>query len=104
MVEYRGIEEGTRMTVLWSPQARNGLKNFSKSVHYRIIDKVIEFQETGRGDIKKIAEGLWRLRVGDYRVYSHKEEERVYVLRIVHRSRAYREDVIEALKDEIEVL
>ncbi len=89
------------MTVLWSPQARKELDKFSGSVCDRMIDKVVEFDESDRGDIKKIAEGLWRLRVGDYRIYYHKEEERMYVLRVVHRSRAYREDVIQALREGI---
>jgi len=92
------------MTVLWSPQSRKELGKFSKELSERIIDKVVEFDKTDRGDIKKIAEGLWRLRVGDYRVYYHQEGDTTYVLRVIHRRRAYREDLIDALRDEINEL
>lgn len=89
------------MTVLWSPQSRKELEKFSEEKRERIIDKVVEFDKEDRGDIKKIAEGLWRLRVGDYRVYYHQEDDKTYVLRVVHRKHAYRENLVEALKEEI---
>ncbi len=89
------------MTVLWSPQSRKELGRFSKEISERIIDKVVKFDKTDRGDIKKIAQGLWRLRVGDYRVYYHQEEGKTYVLRVIHRRHAYRDDLLDALKDEI---
>ncbi|MFO8109282.1 MAG: type II toxin-antitoxin system RelE/ParE family toxin [Thermoplasmata archaeon] len=92
------------MTVLWSPQSRKELENFSEEKREWIIDKVVEFDKKERGDIKKIAEGLWRLRVGDYRVYYHQEEDKTYVLRVVHRKHAYRENLVKALRQEIEGL
>lgn len=92
------------MTVLWSPESRKELNKFSKEKRDRIIEKVEEFHEKGRGDIKKTAEGLWRLRVGDYRVHYHPEEEKIYVLRVKHRKHAYRENLISTLRDEIDRL
>jgi len=89
------------MTVLWSPNSKNELKDFFKKEIERIIDKVIKFDEQSRGDIKKIAEGLWRLRVGKYRVYYHQEEGKTYVLSVVHRRNAYRENIVQALREEI---
>ncbi|MFW5907737.1 MAG: type II toxin-antitoxin system RelE family toxin [Candidatus Natronoplasma sp.] len=92
------------MTVLWSPQSRKGLEGFSEEKRERIIDKVVEFDKKERGNIKKIAEGLWRLREGDYRVYYHQDEDKTHILRVVHRKHAYREDLVKALKQEIEGL
>ncbi len=92
------------MTVLWSPRARKELKDFSKEKRDRVIDKVVEFDKKGRGDVKKIAEGLWRLRVGDHRIYYHQEEDKTYVLRVAHRRHAYRESLIKALRHEIDEL
>ncbi len=89
------------MTVLWSPESRKELKRLSAQVRDRIIDKTEDFHRDGRGDIRRIAEGLWRLRVGDYRVYYHPEEGKIYVLRVTHRRHAYREDLISALREEI---
>ncbi|MFO7992414.1 MAG: type II toxin-antitoxin system RelE/ParE family toxin [Thermoplasmata archaeon] len=89
------------MTVLWSPQSRKELSKLSKEERDRIIDKVVEFEEKSRGDIKKIAEGLWRLRVGNYRIYYHQKEVKIYVLRVIHRSVAYRDNLLDSLRDEI---
>ncbi len=85
------------MTVLWSPRAKKELQEFSKEKR----DIVVEFDEKGRGDVKNIAEGLWRLRVGEYRVYYHQEKYKTYVLRVTHRKHAYRESLIKALRHEI---
>lgn len=90
------------MTVLWSPNSRKEIEKLGKEIQNKIIDKVEEFDERERGDIKKIAEGLWRLRVGDYRVYYHKKEGDIYVLRVIHRKHAYREDIISALREGID--
>ena len=92
------------MTVLWSPQSRKELEKFSEEKRERIIDKVAEFDKEEKGDIKKIAEGLWRLRLGDYRVYYHQEKDKTYVLRVVHRKHAYRKHLVKALKQKIEGL
>lgn len=92
------------MTVLWSPNSRKELEKLERETQNRIIDKVEKFHTKDRGDVKKIAEGLWRLRVGDYRVYYHQKEGDIYVLRVTHRKHAYREDIINSLREKIDRL
>ncbi|MGM0406274.1 MAG: type II toxin-antitoxin system RelE family toxin [Thermoplasmatota archaeon] len=46
-----------------------------------------------------MTEGLWRLRVGKYRVYYHQEESKTYVLGVVHLRNAYRENIVRGLQE-----
>ncbi len=53
---------------------------------------MIHFQEV-KGDIKKIIDiDFWRLRIGDYRVFYDVDtnDNKVYILSVRHRSKAYR--------------
>jgi mRNA-degrading endonuclease RelE of RelBE toxin-antitoxin system len=54
---------------------------------------------TGRGDIRKLSSGfpglsgyenVWRLRVGDWRVFYQPGNRRITVLAIMHRREAYK--------------
>jgi mRNA-degrading endonuclease RelE of RelBE toxin-antitoxin system len=88
-----------RYRVLGSESLRKDLDKLSPFLRERIIRELHKFGETGRGDIEKVegAEGIWKLRVGDYRVFFYQEADEVRAMRVLHRSVAYRLDIIESL-------
>ncbi len=73
------------------------MEKLSTTDRRRIRDALLDFRDEERGDTRKVGEGLWRLRVGDYRVYYPTKGDDIYVLRLVHRSRAYRPETVDAL-------
>ena len=95
------MNSGSKYEILVSQSARKDLKRIPRAQASTIVRKLIEFGETGRGDTVNIRENLWRLRVGDYRIFFHAERNQVRVLRIIHRKVAYRLDIIESLIERI---
>jgi mRNA-degrading endonuclease RelE of RelBE toxin-antitoxin system len=63
----------------------------------RVVKKLKDFGETGRGDVENLRGDLWRLRVGDYRIFFHWKGEEIRVLRVIPRRIAYRLDLIQSL-------
>ena len=85
-------------TIDYTETARDQLRRLDKPVARRIVDYMSERvasledpRSRGRALIGPLG-GLWRYRVGDYRVVCEFRDEalRVLVVRIAHRSRAYR--------------
>jgi mRNA interferase RelE/StbE len=68
------------------------LKRINKKEAARILQKLE--QELGGGEggepLRGEFQGLWRLRIGDYRVIYVRTDEGFLVLRIAHRREAYR--------------
>jgi mRNA-degrading endonuclease RelE of RelBE toxin-antitoxin system len=64
-----------------------------KRIARRVKQAVERFADTGAGNVKRL-QGIdppeYRLRVGDYRVRFHLEDEAVQVLRVRNRREAYR--------------
>jgi mRNA-degrading endonuclease RelE of RelBE toxin-antitoxin system len=85
------------MTILLSPEFRKDVGKLPAQERKRIRKVLLESRDHARVDTSKIGEGLWRLRLGDYRVYYSPQEFNTYVLRLIHRSRAYRPETISAL-------
>jgi mRNA-degrading endonuclease RelE of RelBE toxin-antitoxin system len=59
----------------------------------RIFDRLLEFDRTGRGDVKDLQgelAGSRRLRVGTYRVIFSQSGDVLHVYCVKHRSEAYR--------------
>lgn len=56
--------------VEWSRQAIRDMRRLDKPLVTRITNAVETFAETGHGDVKRLtnAGGVYRLRVGDWRV------------------------------------
>ena len=81
------------MKVLVSEVARADVRRIDQVEAIRILRSISVFARTGQGDVKVLSgahAGKFRLRVGDYRVIFRIETQRVmFVLRVVHRSRAY---------------
>lgn len=56
--------------IQWAPGAIKDLRRLDKSLIVRITRAIEAFAETGCGDVKRLtnAEGVYRLRVGKWRV------------------------------------
>jgi mRNA-degrading endonuclease RelE of RelBE toxin-antitoxin system len=78
----------------WSPQARTDLRAIDRETAMRILDALAHYTKTGEGDVKFLTGPLFgkrRLRVGDWRVrFEPRDDRRIFVLRVQHRSEAYR--------------
>lgn len=79
---------------VFAPRARRDFRRLDRQIQRRIteaLDRLVA--EPPRGDIRKLsgAGDEWRLRVGDWRVRFRREGERVEVLRVQPRGRAYRD-------------
>jgi mRNA-degrading endonuclease RelE of RelBE toxin-antitoxin system len=87
----------SRYKILLSESAVKDLRAIPPRDAQRVVKKLKDFGETSRGDIKNLRVDLWRLRVGDYRVFFHWKGEEIRVLRIIPRRIAYRLDLIQSL-------
>jgi len=91
------VSSDSRYKVLLSESAIKDLKAIPRKDAERVVKKLRVFGETGRGDIANLRDDLWRLRVGDYRIFFHWKGEEIRVLRIIPRRIAYRLDLIQSL-------
>lgn len=56
---------------LWEPGARADLRRLDRDTAMRILTSLTRYQKTGEGDVKMLTDrdGLYRLRVGKWRVF-----------------------------------
>ena len=78
-----------------TPSAQRDLRRLDPPVAKRILDALVRFADTGRGDLQYISDAYppaWRLRVGDWRVRFRRDDVQqiLIVLQIRHRGEAYR--------------
>jgi len=69
------------------------MADLEKGIARRVKKAVERFAETGGGDIKKLQDidpPEFRLRIGDYRVRFHREDDTMRILRVRNRREAYR--------------
>ena len=82
------------LSVEWTPAAARDLRRLGRATAQRVRQTVIEFAETGHGDIAKLQgrEPEWRLRVGDWRIRFTFTDggQTLRILRVLHRREAYR--------------
>jgi mRNA-degrading endonuclease RelE of RelBE toxin-antitoxin system len=79
--------------IIWGDQARNQLRAIEQTTALRILHALARYPETGEGDVKRlqnIEPPEFRLRVGDYRVRFHSDNEILRITSVKHRSEAYR--------------
>ncbi len=85
-------------TVEYTDTAREHLRSFDKPIARRIVDFMDERiagtgnpRQTGKALVGPLG-GLWRYRVGDYRVICEIQDEvlRVLVVQVGNRSKVYR--------------
>ncbi len=73
--------------------AEKDIDRLSPSMAHRITDAATELKREPRpGGVKKLAEDIYRIRVGDQRIIYHIDDKAglVTILRVKHRREAYR--------------
>jgi mRNA interferase RelE/StbE len=77
----------------WPESARDELRAIERQTALRILHALTEYGDSGSGDVRTLT-GEWqrhfRLRVGDYRVIFTILKDEITVMRVRHRSEAYR--------------
>jgi mRNA interferase RelE/StbE len=78
--------------VEWTGTAVEDMAALDKGIARRVKQAVERFPDTGSGNVKRL-QGIeppeYRLRVGDYRVRFHLDDETVQILRVRNRREAY---------------
>ena len=77
----------------WSETALADMADLDKGIARRVKKSVERFAETGAGNIKRLQDidpPEFRLRVGDYRVRFHQDNDTMRILRVRNRREAYR--------------
>lgn len=78
--------------VRWMDVARRDLRGLPTQIQHRVARKVEASREDPLRYYERLtAAGVWRLRVGDYRVLAdlHARERRIDILAIGHRRNVY---------------
>jgi mRNA-degrading endonuclease RelE of RelBE toxin-antitoxin system len=79
--------------VEWSETALSDMADLDKGIARRVKQSVERFAETGAGNVKRLQDidpPEFRLRVGDYRVRFHQDNDTMRILRVRNRREAYR--------------
>lgn len=79
--------------IVYKASVERDLRHLDKTVARRLVRKLEEelSKNPSRGEsLKGEFEGLFKYRIGDYRVIYTKTTEGILILRIVHRKEAYR--------------
>jgi len=77
----------------YKASVRKDLKNIDKSEAHRILNKIekeLRLDANAGEPLKGPYKGLWKLRIGEYRVVYTKTEKSVIILRIRHRGKVYK--------------
>ena len=76
----------------WTAPARADLRRLDRKTAMRIFEALHRFMETEEGNVKRVKgqENEFRLRVGGWRVRFIEEGNALQILRVRHRSEAYR--------------
>jgi mRNA-degrading endonuclease RelE of RelBE toxin-antitoxin system len=79
--------------VIWSDEARADVRAIDRSTALRILQRLARFAYSSAGDVKRL-KGYdpvqFRLRIGDYRIRFRKLNDSIEIVRVLHRSEAYR--------------
>jgi mRNA-degrading endonuclease RelE of RelBE toxin-antitoxin system len=79
--------------IIWSEQAQAQLRAIDQTTALRILHALARFLATGEGDVKRLHDiepPEFRLRVGDYRVRFHTDEDTVRISAVKHRRESCR--------------
>jgi len=82
-----------RIKVIWSPEARAGLRAVDRDEAMRILLCIDRYLASRHGDVKRLKPPLsgFRLRCGDYRIFfDQKSEVAIEIVDVVNRRDAYR--------------
>ena len=81
------------MEIEWTETALADMADLDKGIARRVKQSVERFAETGAGNVKRLKDiepSEFRLRVGDYRVRFHQDNNIMRILRVRNRREAYR--------------
>ena len=81
------------MEIEWTETALADMADLDKGIARRVKQSVERFAETGAGNIKRLKDidpPEFCLRVGDYRVRFHQDNDTMRILRVRNRREAYR--------------
>ena len=79
--------------IQWAARASDDLDSLDRGIARRIRSAILRYAETTGGDVIRLQgdSGLFRLRVGDWRIlFKNLPGDEILVLRLLHRSQAYR--------------
>ncbi len=91
------------MTFYLTRWAIKDLERFPRPVKIRVVDALRTLRDLGRGDTRPLGEGIYRLRVGEYRVFYGEEGENVWILKAFHRRKGYSPELIDTLIKRLEM-
>jgi mRNA-degrading endonuclease RelE of RelBE toxin-antitoxin system len=77
----------------WTETALEDMADLDKGIARRVKQSVERFAETGAGNVKRLQDITppeYRLRVGEYRVRFHQDDDTMRILRVRNRREAYR--------------
>ncbi|HYL35306.1 MAG TPA: type II toxin-antitoxin system RelE/ParE family toxin [Bryobacteraceae bacterium] len=77
----------------WLEEARRDIRALDRPMAMRIFDGLLRFAHTGSGDVVALQgdfAGVYRLRVGDYRILFTLKSNAMCIFGVRHRSEAYR--------------
>jgi mRNA interferase RelE/StbE len=76
--------------VVFTPASTRQWAKLSSDVRRRIDGRLMEFAETGHGDVKRLKgrDGA-RLHVGDWRVIFYEDQDSIIVVAVGHRREIY---------------
>lgn len=77
---------------VWEPSARADLRRLDRQTAMRILFALTRYEESGEGDVKQLTDrnGLYRLRVGKWRVFFDLDDrDKVRIHGIDNRGEAY---------------
>lgn len=86
----------TSYKIFWKPKAVGDLESLNRDTQTRIIEKIESITGSPNRFLEWIKKyGVYRLRVGDYRVFvdMNQSDKRIEILTIRHRSKAYKKTV-----------
>lgn len=83
-----------RWQVQWSDRAQKDLKRLDRPTQKRIVEAVDRLADSGQGDVRPLqgsSDGVYRLRVGDWRILFTREGTLllILILRVRPRGGAY---------------
>jgi mRNA-degrading endonuclease RelE of RelBE toxin-antitoxin system len=79
--------------IAWTAPAKADLRAVDQRTAMNILHGLARYIQTGNGDVERLQDidpPEFRLRVGDYRIRFHDFGDTIEILRVKHRSEAYR--------------
>ncbi|MCX6770662.1 MAG: type II toxin-antitoxin system RelE/ParE family toxin [Candidatus Micrarchaeota archaeon] len=80
-------------TLIWAPTAQHALSSLQKEVSARIVKKANQILDNPHPFLERMVEyKIYKLRVGDYRVFIDIDEEKkeLHAVNVKHRKNAYK--------------